>query len=436
VIDQLSPDFVTAYANWLGVTEGEAYHLLKNEPLEDVTDEDVTAAGWEEAEHPRYPEGDERGGQFRPKETEELAGLPTGAHIRVTGGPRPGLYEKQPDGSWYKRLPNGLLYEPTPQAKRGEFGPGSYELLPQSLPGHLGSDRDPMWEADPIAPEPAQFGGRTFSAVENSDLVWNGGVNPDMQYDLDKDEFLVAIGARDDAADVDEALSDYKERLEKNMRRVGEEGELRLTTPDGTVMNDITIDGQFKNQFETGSSGGAFLPPVRAAQEEMFFGYPQDMPGHARPVYGWLEHPDAQDSRENIARQYGTVTWHIKPEVKSRTTVSFLDSLSRPVVPGPIRNPGWRATVPPGYDDMGLPGMITDHNYDTGLFDDLIETQYHGGLSLDDVEAADITVFGGFSVREIADMNRPAIDALEERGIPVHFVDVHGDELTEDDVLE
>jgi hypothetical protein len=66
MIDQLDPKFVAAYAEWLGVTDGEAYRLLEQEPLEDVTDE-VVAAAWNEEDHPRHPEGTSEGGQFAPK---------------------------------------------------------------------------------------------------------------------------------------------------------------------------------------------------------------------------------------------------------------------------------------------------------------------------------------------------------------------------------
>ncbi len=50
-IDQLSDDFVQAYADWLGVTFGEAYALLDEEPAIDVTDEPAadTAAGSDKA---------------------------------------------------------------------------------------------------------------------------------------------------------------------------------------------------------------------------------------------------------------------------------------------------------------------------------------------------------------------------------------------------
>jgi hypothetical protein len=89
MIDQLDPKFVAAYAHWLGVTEGEAYALLEAEPLIDLGPvEDVTAAGWDEAAHPRHPEGSEQGGEFAPKLS---GGKLTAEQLDVLKGYRHGL---------------------------------------------------------------------------------------------------------------------------------------------------------------------------------------------------------------------------------------------------------------------------------------------------------------------------------------------------------
>lgn len=328
MIDQLSPEFVAAYAHWLGVTDGEAYHLLKNEPLVDVTDEDVTAAGWEEAEHPRYPEGDERGGQFRSKDSEEPMDLGPPAALPGAGG------------DW-------------------------------------GSERDPQWEGDPLVPEGADYGGEYYAPYVQSDAAWQGQTRPEMGYSIDPQMYREALGGGD--------LHDYQQRVEQEMQRVAEEGQLMIQTPYYGVMDEILNEGRFKSQFETASSGGVFHPEGRAVQERMFFGYPQDIPPYQRPIYGWLDHPDHYAESSTIP-QYGNVTWQLKEGMRGRTSVSFVDSLSRPVIPGPIRNPGWRAMVPPGYVDSALIGGVSDL-LDYGLFDgDVIETQYHGGVSLEDVE--------------------------------------------------
>lgn len=446
-IDQLSPEFVAAYANWLGVTEGEAYTLLKADPLIDITDEAaVQAAAWEESKHPREPSGSKKGGQFAPKETlaeaaskplapgeydarQKLSStmhpLPTGARVRVTGGPNPGLWEKQEDGRWFKVLPDGIIYprgiSPT------DIYPGTAEVVRREAPTEepLGAERDPSWEGDPVHPEPTRYGGQVYSAVENSDAVWNGAENPAMGYGIDQEYFREALGTDD------QALSNYRNETEGAMRSVGEEGELRIQTPFDH-MGDIIDDGRFKSQFEVPYSQGAFLPEVRAAQEQLFFGYKQDIPPEQRPIYGWVDHPDAESLHDRMLGQYGEVTWMLNPELKNRTTISFVDSLSRPVVPGPIRDPGWRATVPPGYEDNGMSGMVTDHRYDTGLFDDVLEAQYHGGVSLDDVTGARVTMasYGSWTDQDRLDIGAYAA-RLADKGIPLEVEDEYGNLIFE-----
>lgn len=344
--------------------------------------QELTAAGWNEADHPRHPGGSPEGGRFAPKGEEVL-----------------------------------------------------------------GSDRDPQWAGDPIHPKDAEFTGmfgggdaRIYSAMDNSTRVWDGHTNPEMQYSLDTDYYRETVDQqyanRDrplsmPSAEWDKQLAAYHDTLEVQMRTIGEEGDLRIQTPLDFV-DSILDDGRFKSQFEVPYSQGAFSPTVRGVQEEMFFGYPQDMPPENRPIYGWLDHPDGEITREHMAGgQYGEVTWLLKPELKDRTTISFMDSLSRPVVPGPIRNPGWRATVPPGYEDNGMSGatpMISDHNYETGLFDEVMETQYHGGVTLDDVAGMRVTVasYGSWEPQDFAKL-RSIRERLSGHNIPFEAVDEWGD---------
>ena len=227
----------------------------------------------------------------------------------------------------------------------------------------------------------------------------------------------------------DREMADYTTDVEEIMRDVADEGELRTTTTFAALESMMEEEPRFKNQFETMASGGVFSPPIRAAQEKMFFGYPEETPPEQRPIYGWLDH---QDSRQDYS-QYGEVTWFLKPELKARTTVTFADSLSRPIVPGPIRNPGWRSTLPPGYEDPAMFShgqSITDHRLETGLFDaDAIETQYHGGVTLDDVQGVRVETasWGSWSIEDYAKL-RKWRKQLRDRGIVMEVVDEYGEE--------
>lgn len=394
---------------------------------EDEEDLELLAAGYDESKHERWPKGTPggKGGEFKPKDDPlyyQDWGKDTGpdpAHWRggVTEGEpvKARMGEPVPVGGpvTFEQLEERLRKE----EEEGRARARAREEDARALDGATGSDRDPNWEGPQLHPKDAIFRGARFDMVENSDNAWDAMTNPAMQYDIDTDVWSDALG--DD-------LDEYRADVEEMMRHIGEEGELRTTGTFEALESIMEDEPRFKSQFETASSGGVFSPPIRAAQEEMFFGYPQDLPAEQRPIYGWLDHPDGREDYD----QYGEVTWLFKPELRARTTVSFMDSLSRPIVPGPLRNPGWRATPPPGYQDPGMHhNVITDHRYETGLFDgDAIETQYHGGVTLDDVQGVRVTSasWGSWTAGDYEKLRRWK-KQLAQRGIVMEVVDENGE---------
>lgn len=350
----ITDDFIRAYAEFLGVSEGEAAWMIENlGPPERADEDEVVGAGFD----PNQPRDEQ--GQW----TE------TGAE-------------------------------------------------------HLGSERDPGWEADPIFPRASEWSGVRYDAIKHSESAWAGEANPNFSYSVDRYVYEQTGAATDE----------YRQAAAEEFAKLLETGDLRLTTPAGDVLEDIAENGRFKSQFETATSGGMFFPDARAVQEEMFFGYPKDMPPEHRPIYGWVDHPD-YESYHNQFAQYGNLTWHVSDAMKTKTTVTGVDSLSRPIVPGPYRNPGWRALVPPGYEDEGIPtGTVSDYITESGFFDDLIEAQYHGGLTLEDIEGLDANVFAGYDIEEMYDQQeRRALKRLRDFwGVNVRFVDEYGDEIEYD----
>ncbi len=360
VIDQLSDDFVQAYSDWLGVTFNEAYMLLEEEPLIDVTDvpDEVLAAGFD-ANQAR----DER-------------------------------------GRW------------------SETGKGDE---PDTSDVHtVGSARDQNWTGPLLGPKHFNGGYRGqqlhLNPMERSDLVWDptysGGLMA--QATLDRAAYQEAMRLNDLEGDV----ATYKRRVAEAFPQDAE-GQLtiRMGLSDATRVLDDT-EQRFRSQLETGRSSGSFAPDNRVIQEHLFFGYPQDQV-EGRPIYGYIDN-GVQDE-ERVEANYGAIAFRLKEDLRSRTTVSGVDSLSRPVIPGPVNNPGWRATVPPGYKDDGFYQPTSDPLTWGFGHDDYVEAQFHGGVTLDDVESVDVTnIPSRYGIVDLGEL-QTFIERTRARGVTVNL---------------
>ena len=246
-------------------------------------------------------------------------------------------------------------------------------------PDLVGSARDEAWTGPPIAPSiltGAEMGGTNvdFTGIGRSDQYWT-------QHERD-------VAARAEVWGV--TPEGYKDMIAHQLQQEAKDP-LVIRTPmygyDGAdPALDIIESGRFMAQMESGVSQGAFAPDIRAMQEKLFFGYSIDMAPELRPIYGMVDSIESH----SVAHNYGDVLWVLKDDIRTRTTVTGIDSLSRPVVPGPINNPGWRATVPPGYDgNVAIP--IHDQFADGFAGNpDYVEAQFHGGVSLKDVDHVDL----------------------------------------------
>jgi len=91
---------------------------------------------------------------------------------------------------------------------------------------------------------------------------------------------------------------------------------------DAEGLRGLLLDGRYKSQFETGISGGVFNPDSRRDVEYGALGIPEDLPDHLRPVYGYAY----ADDRE-LVEMYGQFDVELHPGVRSRSTITFGDSL-------------------------------------------------------------------------------------------------------------
>ncbi|MBC7631371.1 MAG: DUF3626 domain-containing protein [Flavobacterium sp.] len=144
---------------------------------------------------------------------------------------------------------------------------------------------------------------------------------------------------------------------------------------DGLVIESMARDGVYRSQFETGLSNGgltAFVGGDRWRWESRLFeGRYDAAPASARPVYGaWNRRCDPYGG----AVRFGSSYLRLRPEVTTRCTFCFPDSVFEPVdVGGPDLLPH-------------LSRMADESALD--YLDDCVEAHVHGGLRFDtDVEA-------------------------------------------------
>lgn len=178
-------------------------------------------------------------------------------------------------------------------------------------------------------------------------------------------------------------------------------------------MKDILESGRFKNQLESGHSGGAYAPDIRREFSNLYFygNGPFGSPDHDFELekYGYLRRPKSAYGEDDVDF-YGRYDVTFKPSVRKHMTVTNGDSFNNmhqskfgvvvgtPIVPDdPETYINWVAN-PTSLDDTDL---ATEDLFRYTL-DDLrmyhrptfrpgnekyIEAQYHGPLTVKDIKS-------------------------------------------------
>lgn len=225
-----------------------------------------------------------------------------------------------------------------------------------------------------------------------------------------------------------------------------EDKDVLVTVPDPAVI-EILRSGRVKNQLEVGTSSAMYQPQKRIDLEEERFGVPRDTDPTKRPVYGWVRAQERKDGTESEVQKistdiYGRINLRMKPELKERTTITMGDSAGESRVGVPMLGSSRRQAVSKwlakdmgdernreilqffgrGEDSEqakwlhgaigggGFPGQIQsrveqrlleDHPELRGILDDprdfvgggfghYLETQIHGGVDVEDIDAIEV----------------------------------------------
>lgn len=198
----------------------------------------------------------------------------------------------------------------------------------------------------------------------------------------------------------------------------------------------LIAQSKFMNQFETGSAPLGLTFNQRRAVAKKMFTIPEDAEGSEYEKYGFLGSKNPKDDfkdDENFTGDYGDAIVRFKKRnLMHRTTFTIGDSLFNcmydDVRSSPVVNPQI-ASIQRGHVNEVIYGLnvVENANAEKSYLDiqaltrqKYIELQYHGNLTIDDVESVTFN-------KKTTNVNNPEvrkiIAMLKERGIKCYLVD-------------
>ena len=243
------------------------------------------------------------------------------------------------------------------------------------------------------------------------------------------------------ADNLDLSVDVLKEMLQKKVEEMVDRSDFWVAVyPD--VLQSIIKDGRWKSQFETNKSTGMFNPKLRTKIEQIAFGFSHrhgdsfnplpytEVPEEAvkenvqnRSIYGYFtdgEHGSINKTGTipppTAVREYGGINIKIERErALKKATLTFHDSLIGRIdraPPTPVAKPHFVSLNPTvmQLDSHSRPDAVRTvlseqmHSSITSWGSKYTEVQYHGGLTLDDVESIHISPDNGMDDEEIAEV--------------------------------
>lgn len=229
-----------------------------------------------------------------------------------------------------------------------------------------------------------------------------------------------------------------KETLQEGIQAVIDNNAYSMRVNAKDLQN--IIDDGFKNQFETGTSGGTLSHSTRRTASHKLFGCDTDNMGiHDFEKYGYLGSKDfTVDYKTSATGQYGkTIVKFNKDRLKDRVTYTVDDSLGNAmygeVIGGKIGDECSISGVPIFNTDDLLEYFKESDWADIDNADEIAqlmgcrywEIQFHGKLTIDDVESICFTKTDRDKVTD------KMINQLKDHNIKVYQIKGRGGDLIE-----
>lgn len=164
--------------------------------------------------------------------------------------------------------------------------------------------------------------------ISNSARYYNSGTDnnqyKDAVYKIQEDEYNNIHSVNDKYTDeyMDEQFEKVKELVNDGAN------ELVIRVKEASMQN-ILKDGEFKNQYTTLTSGGAYNPDWRKVVENNLFNIPINAISRNRPIYGYISNKFVENgSRSFELQKYGNIKVVLKDSIKDRCYFTMGDSMN------------------------------------------------------------------------------------------------------------
>ncbi|MDO8499989.1 MAG: hypothetical protein Q7S66_05055 [bacterium] len=271
---------------------------------------------------------------------------------------------------------------------------------------------------------------------EELELEGNAGIKDKIRENIIQAEKRNQRVYEDAAADLRISVEEFKAKLQAKVEEMVGRAEFFRATPLDVLEKIMNVDGRWKNQFETATSNGTLDPNFRAIKEIKMFGFNKtespvaltdlsqydseltlklpkkvlEKDKEKRPIYGYFsddEHGGINNRNGKIppptfVDMYGRVNFKIKKErALKKATITFHDSLGpgSDWPPTPAAKPHFTSFRLSHYGGSVLETLKGPSIVNWG--ESYTEVQYHGQLTMDDVESIHISTHNGLYPQDI-----------------------------------
>jgi len=247
-----------------------------------------------------------------------------------------------------------------------------------------------------------------FSSGASIELPGLENFNETLREQVQDMEEMYARQYEDAANEHGVSVEEFKSVLQAKVIEMVRASNFFCAVDADTVETIMNVDGRLKSQFETGTSKAVLNPGFRSKREAELFGITDDASENPsmRPIYGYFTdgtNGEINDTGtippESALSSYGKVNFKLKrARALAKSTITFADSiLYEDIQPSPAMRPHF-SSFPA---DRAQHIDRVERTSKTEWTSSYTEAQYHGGVTMDDLESIHISAKNGMGEAEM-----------------------------------